>query len=75
MPLKSLTYLNISHNMISEIKNLEPLRRITNLEVFLNENPLTQIANWKNRLRNIINVLKSPKSMIFSGKEELDERK
>jgi hypothetical protein len=75
MPLKSLTYLNISHNMISEIKNLEPLRRITNLEVFLNENPLTQIANWKNRLRNIINVLKSPKCMIFSGKEELEERK
>jgi hypothetical protein len=36
---------------------------------------LTQIANWKNRLRNIINVLKSPKCMIFSGKEELEERK
>jgi hypothetical protein len=73
MPLKSLNYLNISHNIISDYKVLEPLRRLGNLEVFVKDNPFTDNSNWKLKLRLFnITVLKEARKI---GKNKQVEAK
>lgn len=64
MPLKSLRYLNIAQNIISDYRVLEPLRRLGKLEVYLKDNPFTETPNWRNKIRNFsIIILKDPKTL------------
>jgi hypothetical protein len=69
MPLSSLEYLNIAHNLVSDYRALEPLRRLRKLAVHLKDNPFSEQPNWKGKIRLIgLNILKDPKSL---GKAEV----
>ncbi len=64
MPLRSLQYLNIAHNIISDYRELEPLRRLRRLEVYLDDNPFLELPSWKYKIRMFgIVLLKTAKQL------------
>jgi Leucine-rich repeat (LRR) protein len=65
MKCKNLTYINLSNNIISEPTKLAPLKRIGNITICINDNPLCFTDGYANKIKNYnIKITKSPKKIL-----------
>lgn len=65
MPLKRLEYLDLSNNYIKEPSELEPLKRLNRVELYIEDNPITEKQGWKSKIKYYnIKIIKEPKKLV-----------